>query len=225
MKARILFGILSSAVLATPQQQKSFHLEQQQQWNEFQSVIGQFSSLFPADMANASLPVMDEGGMRCWKSFRPDGGDDSCALGYEFAHGRCYVPCATGYKAWGQFCFAVDSIKLPVKSYERDIAPAKEKSHDLTDSTAAAISQCPSAAPFNCGLICTDSVKTCRKEGVFFALILVKFSQVISSGNFMAAIVLAKQLFDRLSHWPKCKELGDDLDLAAQLQNLLHIFG
>jgi hypothetical protein len=60
--------------------------------------------------------------------------------------------------------------------------------------------------------------------------VLVKFGQLIANGNYVGAVMLGKQLFDRISRWPKCKEFGnngaaDNAQLSDQLGQLLQMFG
>jgi hypothetical protein len=102
-------------------------------------------------MANVSFPLsMDDGEMRCWKTFRPDtsNSDSHCTVGYEYSHGRCYVPCRGGYKAWGQFCFAASDAQSEVKSYQRDLAPSEQQG--VSTELISKLGQCPSAIPFDC---------------------------------------------------------------------------
>lgn len=184
------------------------------QMNAVQQLASQFAqlgeSIMPMESVHdaAIFPTTEPNEMRCWKSFRRDHDDGqsaaTCAIGYELSvtDGNCYIPCLPGYLSMGSLCVSTGKT-----SYSRQPVSAQEQ-RQFGGAALTAVGKCPSDAPVDCGLICVDSGKTCQKEVVFAAVVGFKVAQAISTGNPVQAIMLGKQVFSRISKWPKCSSLG-----------------
>lgn len=145
-----------------------------------------------------------------------------------------------GYRGFGPYCLR-DSPKESTEltfgrqSYERGSGQHR-CSGDVIDNqcltpcgsgfatvgSVCAASECPASLPFTCGIFCTKNAMTCTKEVADVTTLGYKIIVDVQSGNWPAAIMNVKKLFEKLKEFPPCDQIeGKQANVLGQVIQML----